>query len=163
MFTSRDVVFEETEYPYLTESNDQNTAPQNVQLVPGTEVLEPLIESRGSIVDVSSVPVEPMEIVPVNEAGTEGASASGEENETVENDTERAPATSHVEETAPITETVEELGRGKRVPRPSVRLRDIVTYNAECHPDKHHTRSESGPPPKRVQVNFVVSYLSICD
>lgn len=40
---------------------------------------------------------------------------------------------------------MEELGRGQRVPKLSVRLRDYVTCNAECHPDKHHTRYAPAP------------------
>lgn len=38
-----------------------------------------------------------------------------------------------------VAETQQNLGRGHRVPVPSVKLCDYVTYNSQCSPDKHNT------------------------
>lgn len=81
LFTSRDVVFEEIVFPYLTKTSSSDSVPQSVQLVPGTEVLEQLLESRGSDEETPAeraVLAEPMEIAPVDGPGTEEVSMSGE-------------------------------------------------------------------------------------
>lgn len=142
-FTSRDVVFHESEFPFQSDSSGINTTvPQSVHPVLGTKETEPQIDLRGS--DITEPPVihdkpTESELVPVIEV------PSSSEEETQLAVTSETETVAQVDETAAVTETVEVLGRGHMVAKPSVRLKDYVTYNAQCHTDKHCSRLSPSP------------------
>jgi len=66
-FTSRDVVFDKSVFPYQTDISGTNTVvPQTMQPVHETEEIEPLIASRGSdVAELPMTPTESMESTPV--------------------------------------------------------------------------------------------------
>ena len=139
---SRDVVFQENVFPFAEKSNPVENPPMascfdsdwivnspSLPIVRGSESnkdqetieIEPHINES-----LSPVVVEEEEHVsPINSAYT-----NDEDTTSLEKEKDQAPISQSNEE--------EELGVGKRVRRPSVRLQGYVTYNAHRLEEPHH-------------------------
>lgn len=119
---SRDVVFDETCYPFAEKVVEQMQAISPLRGVADhdEQLTDEILVERGR----SEPPIP---------------------THTVEQRMETEKETKQVEETpviAPVVEqsaTKEQLGRGHRKTSPPMRLRDYVVYNARVSPDKHDT------------------------
>ena len=119
LFVSRDVVFNEDSFPfdmdtYVSSSDPGPSVPHGM----GEIYCEtPAVELRGSDSDVVIAP----EVEPPDESVTETKIKADEAVVTDVSDGSQE----------------EQLGRGHRVSKPSVRLKDYVAYNSQCL-DKHN-------------------------
>ena len=144
IFVSRDVVFNETSFPYHSEQSPERVLPMEPVCLPGVpdvdinnyETSQAVMDSRGSFQERDT------DVAPVSDAVEVESSA------TVPMVPERTAAFEPMAQVEPVaaTETVAEskLGRGQRVPQASVKLRDYVCYNSQRHPDKHRKLFCSG-------------------
>ncbi|XP_019101779.1 PREDICTED: uncharacterized protein LOC109133252 [Camelina sativa] len=152
---SRDVVFHEDVFLYATNrtllEEDTLTSPTRVD---DDWVLTPESTSilRGSP-DDDSPSDPPVEITTPSVASENTTPLVASENTTlsvVEENVDTEPSSPVIvkEEESPIVdlhtspEPPEELGVGKRMKYPSVRLHGYVTYNAHCLEDSHHAPSD---------------------
>ena len=139
---SRDVVFQENVFPFAEKSNPVENPPMascfdsdwivnspSLPIVRGSESnkdqetieIEPHINESSSPVVVE----EEEHVSPINSAYTDD-----EDTTSLEEEKDQAPISQSNEE--------EELGVGKRVRRPYVRLQGYVTYNANRLEEPHH-------------------------
>lgn len=134
-FVSCDVEFIETSFPYQDDHSNKKK-PVEAPAVPQPVVLcddhEQVLESRGS--ETSSAVPQVADEVQTEVRGTTETGSPAVVSAETEKQGEEVPSVSETEQVQ-----VEALGRGQRVPRPSVRLHDYVTYNATCTLDKHTT------------------------
>ena len=122
-FVSRDVVFDEMEFPFAKKVSEASPIPVAMEVDSYDELSQSeVIMDRGSVVQTDDATKEQGAVV---EQGGGG--------EPTEQDGENLNA--HTEEA---------LGRGHRRPKPSVKLRDYVLYNAQSTPDKHNTTLSTG-------------------
>ena len=135
-FVSRDVEFTETSFPFR---DDQTSSPAGLsslhKIVEVHDPIQPVPESRGSNPETTEEKTQED-----TEAVTETVESAGPVTDLEAPETEPTSEVLVTETEQPaVAETEQNLGRGHRVPVPLVKLRDYVTYNSQCSPDKHNT------------------------
>lgn len=132
-FVSRDVVFDETVFPYTAARDETGHVPVVMEFgnddeTPQTEI----VLDRGSVEHVENVVESVVEVVTEQHSETERC--------------DKEPCTSE-EEISEVVVHKEALGRGHRSTQPPVKLRDYVLYLA---PSLHQSHQQ------RVQVKHLI-------
>lgn len=128
LFVSRDVVFDETVFPYTAKRDETGHVPVAMEFgtydeIPQTEI----VLDRGSVEHVESV------VESVTEQHSEAEHCDKE------------PSTSGEVLSEDVVHK-EALGRGHKSSQPPAKLRDYVLYNTQSSLDKHNTITRADPP-----------------
>lgn len=126
-FVSRDVIFDETSFPFASEEAD-HTEDSYVLFPPFDSIDDEEEHVMGPCAPTESV------VAPTGE-GTAPPTHTEEPAALSPPPTEAAASSPVQVEPAQQTDNAPLLGRGHRQPKPPTKLRDYVTYNAKCNPD----------------------------